>query len=173
MNENNVLSPHTYSFLPISRSDGEEIIEIFNYYICNSSATFLEEPVPTSFFDLIVSHLGSYPSVTVRDSYGYLIGFGMIRPHNPLPVFRHTAEITSFIRPEKTGFGIGRQMLTYLINEAKKRDIWFLLAQISSSNERSIRFHTQNGFRECGRFIHAGCRKGNFFDIVWMEKEIK
>jgi phosphinothricin acetyltransferase len=48
-----------------------------------------------------------------------------------------------------------------------------LLANISSRNKQSIGFHLKNGFTECGRFHNIGRKKGDYFDVVWMEKEIK
>ena len=160
------------NFSPLIDSDGPEVIEIFNYYIKNSDAAFLEEPVTTAFYDRMISLIGSYPSVAVRDEQGGLMGFGMIRPYNPLPAFSHTAEITYFIRPEQTRTGIGRQMLQYLEEKGKNMEISCILAQISSKNENSIIFHQKCGFVECGRIHHAGRKRGEFFDIVWMEKEI-
>ncbi|HML26634.1 MAG TPA: N-acetyltransferase family protein, partial [Methanomethylovorans sp.] len=107
-----------------------------------------------------------------RNNEGVCAGFGMLRPHNPMPAFSHTAEITYFIRPELTGKGLGSQMLEYLVTEGKKRGISNVLASISSLNEGSIRFHQKNGFIECGRFRKVARKKDIFFDIVWMQKDI-
>ena len=40
---------------------------------------------------------------------GKLVGFALLRPHSPLPVFSQTAEITCFIAPEHTGKGMEKQ----------------------------------------------------------------
>lgn len=159
-------------FSPLTQDDGPEVIGIFNHYIMHSDAAFPDHPVPESFYEHMLSLSVSYPSVGARDETGRLIGFGMLRPHNPMPAFCHTAELTYFIRPDRTGSGIGTQMLGYLEREGQKIPVYVLLAQISSKNEGSIRFHRKNGFTECGRFAKVGIKRGEYFDTVWMQKEL-
>jgi L-amino acid N-acyltransferase YncA len=159
-------------FTPLSESDGDEVIRIFNYYIEHSDAAFFDDPIPPAFFGQIRALVGDYPSVAVRDGNNTLVGFGILRSHSPLSAFRHTADITYFVRPGRTGAGIGQKMLAYLEEEGRKAGISCILTEISSRNEGSIRFHLKNGFRECGRFINAGKKDGRFFDTVWLQKEI-
>ena len=45
-----------------------------------------------------------------------------------------------------------------------------VLANVSSLNEESIRFHLKNGFIECGRFKEAGKKKDQVFDVVYFQK---
>ena len=159
-----------YRLDPISISDREPVIDIFNYYVENSFAAYPETKVPYDFFDMLLKMSDGYPTVAVRDKSGTVIGFGMLRVHNRLPIFSRVAEITYFIRPEHTGKGVGTCILEYLIEEAKKKNITSILASISSRNERSIAFHEKNGFRECGRFQNIGIKRGEVFDVVWMQR---
>ncbi len=161
-----------YSFSPIQQGDSTEIIKIFNYYISGSFAAYPEDTVPEAFFSLFIEQIRNYPSSAVRLPDGSIGGFGLLRAHNPMPVFRHTAEITYFIRPDLTGKGIGSRMLEHLEDEGRQRGITTILASISSRNEGSIRFHARHGFTECGRFVNVGKKKGLFFDTVWMQKFI-
>lgn len=154
----------------IAESDREQLIDIFNYYIENSFAAYPEKKVPYEFFDIILGMCKDYPSVAVKNKKGNLIGFGMLRPHNPMPAFKHTAEITYFISPGMTGRGIGSKLLEYLENKASSCSISCILASISSLNDGSIRFHSNHGFTECGRFRKVACKKDVYFDTVWMQK---
>lgn len=160
------------SFDPISDLDGEEIIRIFNYYISNSNAAFFETPVQNPFFDNIKPLLGCYPTVAVKKNHGCLIAFGVVRPHSPIPAFRHTGVITYFIDPDFTGRGIGSKMLQILEYEAKEMNIIQILAEISSRNEGSIRFHEQHGFVHRGKFADVGIKNGVRFDTIWMQKTL-
>lgn len=161
-----------YSLSPITPSDGTAVIDIFNYYIGNSFAAYPEEEVPYAFFNFFLEQIKTYPSAAVRLPDGSLAGFGLLRAHSPMAAFRHTAEITYFIRPDLTGQGIGSQLLAYLEREGKKTGIRTILASISSLNEGSIRFHEEHGFTRCGRFTNVGIKKGKLFDTVWMQKDI-
>jgi phosphinothricin acetyltransferase len=160
----------TYHLGPITGEDQHEIMEIFNYYVEHSWAAYPEERLPDAFFSLILEKSRNYPTVVARDRQGGVAGFGLMHPHNPMPVFARTAEITYFVRPGLTGKGIGKEMLASLEDLAKGRGISNILANISSKNEGSIRFHQKNGFVECGRIREAGEKKGVLFDLVWMQK---
>lgn len=159
-----------YEFSSISPADREAVIDTFNYYIENSFAAYPENSVPYEFFDFFLQATSGYPNAVVKDENRNFLGFCMLRPHSPMPTFSETAEISYFIRPEYTGRGIGSMMLEYLLSGAKEKGLHCILASISSLNEGSIRFHSQNGFSECGRFREVGKKKGRFFDTVWMQK---
>lgn len=159
-------------YAQIRNNDGPEIIDLFNYYILHSDAAFPEIPVENVFFEVILQVISRYPSLTVRNENGDLIGFGFLKPHNPFPGFSHTAEISYFIQPEWTGYGIGAELLQRLIEESKNYGISRILAEVSSKNDLSLHFHRKWGFCECGRFPGVGRKNGDFFDTVWMMKQI-
>jgi L-amino acid N-acyltransferase YncA len=161
-----------YSLAPITAPDGNAIIDIFNYYIENSYAAYPEHPVPYAFFGMFLEICRNYPSVIIKDPDGTVAGFGMLRPHNPMPAFARTAEITCFIRQDLTGNGLGPRILANLEDGGRKQAISTILASISSLNEGSIRFHRKHGFSECGRFEKVGMKKGVVFDTIWMQKFI-
>jgi phosphinothricin acetyltransferase len=140
----------------MTAEDYAPVAEIFNYYIQHSDAAFLENPVGEDFFSHAATVLNGYPLVTLKNDAGILVGFGMLRPHNPLPAFRHTAEVGYFIRNDLTGSGHGTRILDHLAREAGRRGISSILAPVSSRNEGSLRFHQRRGFREVGRFSASG-----------------
>jgi phosphinothricin acetyltransferase len=154
----------------IGQSDRTEVIDIFNYYVRNGFAAFPDSLVPYEFFDTLMALCRGYPSVAARDENGAVQGFGMLRPHSPMPVFSRTAEISCFIAPGMTGKGLGSLLVTHLLQEGGERGIATVLAGISSRNEGSIRFHQRLGFVECGRFREIGEKNGLLFDVVWMQK---
>ncbi len=161
-----------YSIVPVSIEDADAVIGIFNYYVENSFAAYPEEPVPRQFFDLFVNMSAGYPFLVAKDGEGKVLGFALLRPHNPMSVFSRTAEIACFIAPEHIGKGIGSAMQDILLREAAERKISSILAGISSLNSASIAFHKKRGFHECGRFRKIGRKWGQDFDVVWMQKMI-
>lgn len=159
-----------FHFEPILLEHREPVIDIFNYYVENSFAAYPESKMPYDFFDKLLKMSDGYPTIAVKNENGEILGFGMLRTHNPIPTFSQTAEITYFIKPEYTNRGIGSIMLTHLVDEAKRKGISSILASISSLNEGSINFHRKNGFVECGRFKKIVKKKEQVFDVVWMQK---
>jgi phosphinothricin acetyltransferase len=159
-----------YELFPLSSSDREKVIDIFNYYVENSFAAYPERKVPYEFFDLFLQSTVGYPTAVAKNKSKTILGFGMLRPHSPMPTMAGTAEISYFIKPECTGKGLGSSILEYLLRGAKDKGFHSVLASISSFNEGSIRFHSHHGFFECGRFREVGKKHGKFFDVVWMQK---
>lgn len=145
-------------------------MDIFNYYVENSFAAYPENKLPYEAFDMFLQMSSGFPTGSIRDQNGKIVGFGMLRTHNPMPTFSRTAEVTYFIHPDHTGVGLGKMLLSYLEKGAVEKGITNILASISSLNPRSIEFHQKNGFRECGRFRKVGKKNGQEFDTVWMQK---
>lgn len=161
-------------FEPLAEQHAVAVMEIFNYYIEHSFAAYPESPLPIPFFSKLLEMNQGYPAYTVVDGMNdSVIGFCMIRPYNPLPTFRETAELTYFIDRQFVGKGIGKTVLAKLEEDARSRGIRNLLANISSKNEQSIAFHHRQGFKECGRLVGIGKKKGEAFDVVWMEKRLE
>jgi L-amino acid N-acyltransferase YncA len=161
-----------FTIVPVAKQDGDAVIDIFNYYVENSFAAYPEDPVPRQFFDLFVNMSAGYPFLVAKDGEGGALGFALLRPHSPMPVFSRTAEIACFITPQHTGMGMGKAMQERLLHEAKEMGITSILAGISSLNSASLAFHKKRGFLECGRFLKIGRKWGQDFDVVWMQKII-
>ncbi len=154
----------------LAREDAAEVIDIFNYYIENSFAAYPETKLPIEFFDMLFLMTTGYPALTARNDDKVLMGFGFLRPYNPMPTFIKTAEVTYFVRHDFIGKGVGKALHDYLLRFGKEMGLHTVLANVSSLNEESINFHLRNGFTECGRFKEAGEKRGKMFDIVYFQK---
>jgi len=150
----------------------EEVMEIFNHYSQNSFAAFPEGRVTNKLFLMFLGIGKTHPSYVIKSEEGAVIGFCLLRPYNPFPVFRETAQVSYFIKDEFTGKGIGSSALMKLEEGARELGIAHLLADISSENSGSIEFHSKNGFSQCGCFKDIGKKFGKTFSVVWMEKKL-
>lgn len=161
-----------FNIEPIAACHAQAVIEIFNHFIAHSMAAFPEEPVPGEFFARFQQMTAGYPAFVARIDSGRVAGFGFLRPFHPATTLRRTAEVTYFILPEFAGQGIGTALLARLVEGARGLGIDNLLATISSANAESLAFHRAKGFRVCGRLERAGRKRGQEFDIVWMQKTL-
>ncbi len=158
-------------FETMSQEHESEVMDIFNYYIENSFYAYPETRIPNQFFSKFLEIAKFYPAFVIKTE-GIIVGFCLLRPYNPFPVFKETAEISYFIKKEFTGKGLGKQALDKLEEAGRKMGIRKILADISLENKESIAFHQKHGFTECGVFHQVAKKFGKTFDIVWMEKEI-
>ena len=159
----------TFNIRAVTDSDGKAVVDIFNHYVENSFAAYPEKKIPCEGFAFFEQMARGYPFYVVEKE-GRVIGFGFLHPHDILETLKRAAEVSYFILPEFTGWGIGSDLLERLVEDAKARGIDTLLASISSENEGSIRFHAGHGFEEAGRLRRVGRKFGKDFDIVWMQR---
>ena len=154
-----------YRLDPVSVEDGDQIIDIFNYYVENSFAAYPESKVPNEFFQSFLNLTQSYPFFDVaKDMSGKVkvVGFEKKPPHSSHlpPASSRAAQITILISPEYTGICFGQQILDRLLDQARRMGIATILASISSLNPASLAFHKKNGLMERGRFVGIGRKIG-------------
>jgi len=161
--------PEHVRIRPVRDSDREAVIRIFNYYAASGYAAYPDQPVTEHFFAYLRE--GAF-SFCVLEGDGGVVGFGLIKPFLPFPVFSKTAALTYFILPEYTHRGLGSRLLGRLTRDARAAGIGMLVASMASRNEASAKFHAKHGFAEEGRLRDVGTKFGRPFDLVWMQKAI-
>ncbi len=164
----------TFAIREAMSEDIQEMLEVFNYYVENSFAAYLETPVGPDFFKNIYEGNEQkkdeqFPFYVIEVN-SRIIGIGALKPYLPFPNFLHTGVLSYFILPTYTRKGLGTKLFDTLCREAQKKKMKSLLVNVSSKNEASLNFHLKNGFVECGRFKSAGTKFGKYFDVVWLQK---
>jgi len=162
---------HSVKFENLNKEHVPEITGIYNYYVENSYAAYLEEKVTDDFFYNLLESTKSYPAYAIKADEK-VVGFCFLRAYNQSSLFSETAEITYFIDKDYSGKRIGVIILDRIEEKAKERGICNILASISSLNDNSLKFHKKNGFIECGKFPGIGKKFGKTFDVIWMFKKL-
>ena len=156
------------SIRPVSEADWGAVTAIFNHFVAHSFAAYPEAPVDERFFRLRAVRPG-YPFL-VAELDGRVVGFGWLAPFHPAATLRRSATLTYFLDPGHTGRGLGSALLEQLLEAGRELGVRSFLAHVSSRNPGSLRFHRKHGFAECGRFVDAGVKHGEHFDIVWFQR---
>jgi L-amino acid N-acyltransferase YncA len=154
----------------MQESDREAVMRVFNYYATTSFAAYPDGPLPSAFFSLLME--GALSSIVLDDA-GRIAGFGLLKPFLPFPAFKKTGMLTYFIAPEDTGRGLGTRLLGWLTDNARNAGIKVLVANMSSKNEASIRFHKHHGFSESGNLAGVGEKFSEPFDVLWMQRALE
>lgn len=160
------------SFEPLAKEHRTEIIDIFNFYISNSYSAYPEENVSYDYFDKFLEIATHFPAFAVRNN-DRIIGFCFLNSYNPVSTFNETAVITYFIDKDHKGKGIGKIALNKLEEEARRKGVKNILANIASINKESLVFHSNNGFKKCGEFKGIIKKNSKQFDIIWMQKTLE
>lgn len=154
-------------------ADAEAVAEIYNYYICNSTATFDEEPVTIDDMARLIGAVSTdYPFIVAVDD-GCVAGYCYAHRWKEKPAYKCTLETTVYLRPGYEGRGVGRMLMRVVIAECRRRPVCHsLIACITSENTASIEFHRQLGFREVSCFKEAGYKFGRYLDVTDMQLEL-
>lgn len=85
------------------------------------------------------------------------------------PVFRHTAEIGKVMaHPSARGLGLGRRVVSALVEDARRTDIELLVLGVRGNNHGTIQLYEELGFREWGRLPNRIVVGDDRFDDVKM-----
>ena len=151
------------------QNDWSKVREIYLLGIKTNNATFeLEVPERE---DWEKRHLGICRLVAISDSE--VVGWAALLPVSEREVYRGVAEVSVYISPAHSGKGIGKKLLTKLINESEANGIWTLQASIFPENIASIKLHKSCGFRIVGTREKIGKMKGTWRDTVLLERRSK
>jgi len=154
----------------MQESDRDAVMRIFNHYAATSFAAYPEGPLPPQFF--VPLREGALSAIVLEEDGG-IAGFGLLKPFLPFPAFRNSGMLTYFLAPEAIGKGLGSQLLERLTEDARKKGMTMLVANMSSKNEASIRFHKRHGFSEAGNLADVGEKFGQTFGVLWMQKAVE
>jgi L-amino acid N-acyltransferase YncA len=127
--------------------DWEQVREIYLEGIRGGHSTFETEAPSGERWD--ESHL-PFARLVVRDGERVL-GWAALSPVSKREVYRGVAEVTVYVAESAQGRGIGRALLTSLVEESERNGIWTLQASIFPENVASVELHRRCGFREVGR----------------------
>ena len=104
---------------------------------------------------------------------GQVVGYSYATPYHHRPAYRHTIEDSVYVDPDMVGRGIGRALLTRLIDECRQGPWQQMVAVIGDSgNQASIRIHARLGFRNVGTLHAVGFKFGRWIDTVIMQRAL-
>ncbi|MCB2227001.1 MAG: GNAT family N-acetyltransferase [Desulfarculaceae bacterium] len=160
-----------YVLTPMNDEHRDAVMAILDHHIATGFAAYPSHSLPPDFWAFMRRMAAGYPAYVV-EAGGEVVGYGMLRPLMPPDTLRRTAEIGYFILPQHCGQGLGARLLEQLSADAKTMGVDNIMANVSSLNEGSQRFHLAHGFVEAGRFQRVGRKWDQDFDIVWFQKFI-
>lgn len=143
-------------FRPFQLTDVPDITGIYNDYILHSTATFDTEPVtPDEMQQRMLSIAVSFPFI-VCELGGKAIAYCYAHPWKEKAAYGRTLETTVYVASAFTGQGIGRQLMTRLIDQCRTQGYHALIACITSENKGSEKLHRKLGFRKVSQFEQVG-----------------
>jgi phosphinothricin acetyltransferase len=150
-----------------------EVMEIYNYYILNTTATFHTRALTQEQMKEVVFFANPRYKTFAIISGGRLCGYVILSQHKKREAYDGTAEISIYLRQEYAGKGIGSQAVRFIEHYAREQGIHVLIATICGANNRSIRSMEKNGFEKCAHYKEMGRKMGQLLNIVAYQKILR
>jgi phosphinothricin acetyltransferase len=99
-----------------------------------------------------------------------VLGWAALTPVSARAVYAGVAEVSVYVAAAARGRGVGKVLLSALVEESERAGLWTLQAGIFPENAASIVLHKQCGFRELGVREKIGCMNGVWRDVALLER---
>lgn len=152
--------------------DASKILEIYKYYIENTTITF-EYDVPTfvEFKERIKNTLLEYPYI-VCEYKNEILGYAYAHKVWMRAAYQWDAELSVYIDKDYTGNGLGKKLYKILIEILKLQNIVNVYGCVTYPNEKSDKLHESFGFKKVGIFENSGYKFGKWIGVTWFHKAI-
>lgn len=117
---------------------------------------------------------GGYPWLTAQGGSGAVLGYAYAGAFRPRPAYRYMVEDSIYVAPEAKGQGVGRALLSALVEACRSGGYRQILAVIGGAEENraSIALHEALGFSPCGVISGSGYKHGRWLDTALMQLAI-
>jgi phosphinothricin acetyltransferase len=154
---------------PVKSSDAVSITGIYNYYIKNSVITFEEIPLSIHEMEARILKIGAQYPWLVWEESGEISGYAYVNTWKEKTAYRYAAELSIYVRHDSRRKGIGRELLSRLLEEVRKTNIHALVSGITLPNEASVALHEQFGFTQIASFKEIGFKFDQWLDVGYWE----
>ncbi|MBP6826164.1 MAG: N-acetyltransferase [Saprospiraceae bacterium] len=154
---------------PVKIQDAQEISEIYNYYILNSVITFEESPVSVEEMgDRIASISSEFPWL-VYEQDRQIVGYAYASKWKARSAYRHSAEITVYLKQGQSGKGVGTLLYADLIDRLGNLGFHAIIGGIALPNDASVGLHEKFGFEKVAHFKEVGFKFNQWVDVGYWE----
>ena len=151
--------------------DAEQIAAIYNYEVENTSATF--DLVPRTIEaqrEWLAARSGAFSAIVAHEPGSGVIGFAALSTYRDRAGYRTTVENSVYVHREHQRRGVGRLLLSALLDVARDSGFHTVIARIDSQSTGSLALHKSLGFIEVGVEKQIGRKFGRWLDSVILQK---
>jgi L-amino acid N-acyltransferase len=165
----------------VEPEDAQALMAIYNLEIVETTTTF--DVIPRELdeqLEWIEDHRGTYPAIVavdddatdgLRGARGDIIaGFAALGQFRVRAAYATTVENSIYVERSARGRGVGRLLLTDLIEIAQHAGFHSIIARIVGENDASIALHQACGFEIVGTEREVGRKHGKWLDVVELQR---
>lgn len=156
---------------PMCPEDWDAVHAIYAAGIATGEATFESEPPTWEAFDAV--RLREHR--LVAEDGGRVVGWAAVSRVSSREVYRGVVEHSIYVDPAIQGRGVGKLLLTALVDSTEAAGMWTIQSSIFPENTPSLALHRKLGFRVVGTReriaqISQGPKAGHWQDTLLLER---
>ncbi len=155
---------------PATLADAAAIATIYNHEVENTTATF--DLVPRTLAEQekwLADRTGAFSAIVAVNAEGEVLGFGALSPYKERAAYRTSVEDSVYVDRSLSRRGIGRLLLTALLEVARESGFHAVFARIEASGAASRSLHEACGFRLVGVEAEVGRKFNRWLDVAVMQ----
>jgi len=163
----------TVDYRLASRDDAEAIAAVYRPYVEDSRVSF--EDVAPDAAEMARRIAGNAPSLypwLVAEERGRILGYAASSPFRTRRAYRWCVETSIYLTPEACGRGIGRALLTRLLDRLQSQEFVSAIGAIALPNDPSVRLHEALGFTHAGTYRGVGFKFGEWIDVALWQRDL-
>ncbi len=118
---------------------------------------------------IVARHKSDLPVIAVVDDEDVVRAFGSYSIFRPFEAYQTTVEHSIYVASPYRRRGLGRWLLSQLVEEARLQNKHCMIAGIDSQNSASIQMHLQFGFEECGEMRQVARKFNRWLDLLFFQ----
>jgi phosphinothricin acetyltransferase len=147
-------------------NDASALAAIYRPYVEHSRISFEEAPPDAT--EMAARMASPLHPWLVAENAGRVVGYASSSPYHRRPAYRWTVETSVYVAADCHGRGVGRALLTRLIEVLTRQGYVTAIAAIALPNPVSIALHERLGFAAAGTYRGVGFKRDEWTDVsVW------
>jgi L-amino acid N-acyltransferase YncA len=150
---------------PMTSADWPEVRSIYEEGIASGHATF--ETAAPSWEQWDSGHL-PHSRLVARDRT--TLGWAALNPVSPRACYAGVAEVAVYVAASARGRGVGKALLTALVESSEANGLWMLQGATIAENAASLALQARSGFRTVGRRERIARLGASWRDTILTER---
>jgi len=156
---------------PLDVNDAQQLLDIYNYYVLNTSVTFdIEASTIENFKDKLNAIKSDYPFIVFEED-NKILGYAYGSKFRPKPAYNYVVESTVYVKHTAHGKQIGTKLYAELLQQLKNINLHTVLGVLTIPNDASIKLHEKFGFEQVANLREVGFKFGEWQHVgIWQLK---
>jgi L-amino acid N-acyltransferase YncA len=150
--------------------DASGVLAIYEPIVRDTPISFEMEP-PTE--EEMAARIARSHEWLIIERDRHIIGYAYATPFHPRAAYRWSVEVSIYLAQDARGSGLGRKLLSELLDSLTRRGFVNAFAGIALPNPVSLRLFESFGFEKVSQQRNVGFKLGAWHDVGWWQRQLR